>query len=444
MENLVVTPPSDYNHNVSIYDYWNRLIHPAKSISDDNRRLSRLLNQMMLIFIPLVLIIFHLLMFLPDTIGLIGSFTYNALLISIMTMCVIYIINRLGYYNIAVSVLYVFAFCIIVANAGASSAPHLEILYIVLLPLLAIVSLPLRKAILLSAISAGVFFLFQVIFSEDIPPDIRNDMTILVIIVHVLVMFVAYWRNKLEKERQELFLENEKSKLVQELVSNLSHDLKTPLTIINSSLYLLQRLDDPDKRRGHIQKAERQVWRLENYIQDMLAISRLEHDEKQCLEYVNLNRVVNDICTELRETITSKQLQLSLELNEQLQELFANADDLYRMVENLIENAINYTPDTGCIRIRTEMQANQIYLTVQDSGIGISEEDIPRIFERFYRADKARSTSTGGTGLGLPIVKRVIEMQGGKITVNSKPGRGSVFTITLPLKNKIARAMVLS
>jgi len=111
----------------------------------------------------------------------------------------------------------------------------------------------------------------------------------------------------------------------------------------------------------------------------------------------------------------------------------ADEDIIEQVLVNLISNALKYTPEGGSVMIRTEETPGAVVITVRDSGIGISDEDLPYIFERFYRADKSRSRATGGSGIGLAIVKFLVEAHGGTVTVESKPGEGSEFTVTIPV-----------
>ena len=142
---------------------------------------------------------------------------------------------------------------------------------------------------------------------------------------------------------------------------------------------------------------------------------------------------VIDVINELSSTAEARQISVRHDVDDNLSPMFLNWDNIHSMLTNLVENAVNYTPPDGQIFIQTRLSESTITLKVQDTGFGISEEDLPCIFERFYRVDKARSTHTGGTGLGLAIVKRTVEMYEGQIAVESVVNQGTTFTITLPL-----------
>lgn len=419
----------------TISSVWNIFTKPSKNIRFERKRESQLLNQITFIFLQLVFVLFFVILILPPSAGILGSYTLTALFFAILLLTVVLFVSRMGYYYLATSILFSSAMSLIYWNASVSSSPHLEISYLILLPLIATIILDLRSTVILTIIATIVFWIFQSINSNTIPPEIFRDLSLLIVLTHVLVIVVAYWRNKIEQERRQLFLEQEKSVLIRELIGNMSHDFKTPLAIMNTSLYLLGKVTDPDKKQAQMDKAKRQVQRLEGYIQDMLTILRLEDNELNTQHMVYINTIIETVLAELSDEIQQKNHTVTLTLDDSQSGTLANTKDIYRMVENLVKNAIIYTPDAGQIIITTHTDKKYNNMTIQDNGIGLSEEEKTLIFERFYRADKARSLPDG-TGLGLPIVKRVIELYGGDITLDSTLGEGTTFKVRLPVKNK--------
>lgn len=240
-------------------------------------------------------------------------------------------------------------------------------------------------------------------------------------------------RKQIETQRLELALTQERIELLTEFLGNISHDLKTPLSVINNSLYLLERINDPERQKDKVNIIKQQTRLLEKYIQDILTISRLEHSPQLERKPVDLNQLLRDILHRLLPSAERKHLQTTLDLAASLPIIIGSERELDRVLVNLVENAVNYTPHTGSICLRTQAQASSAVIEIIDTGIGISSNDLPRIFERFYRADKARSTEEGGTGLGLAIVKKIIDLHGGSIEVESQPGKGSTFRVRLPL-----------
>ncbi len=252
-----------------------------------------------------------------------------------------------------------------------------------------------------------------------------------------LVAWIAHnisERKLAEEQRLELALEKERNETFRTLVSNIAHDIKTPLTTIKSSLYLLEKHPDPQKRQAQVQVIAEQVRTLTGFVQNMMSVARLDGEPELRLTLVNLNEMIMSVEAELRPVIESKGIAFTLDLAPDLPLLHADQVDIKRMVLNLADNAITYTPDRQSVTITTRRQANDIFLRVIDTGVGISASDLPHLFDRFYRSDNARSIFQSGSGLGLAIARRVAEMHGGQIEVESKPGQGSTFTVRLPLR----------
>ena len=415
---------------------WQSFTKPSEHIKIEHRRDSQLLNQIMLVFLQLVLALLTFIMILPNSAGMRGSFTIGALLIASTMLFIVFLTNRLGHYNLATWILFSGASCIVYWNASVSSAPHLEIMYIILIPLISILIVDLRSTVILTLVIAIVFCVFQYVYRANIEDEIFRDLSLIIALTNIIVIIVSYWRNRMESERRELYLEQEKSILIKELIANMSHDFKTPLTVINSSLYILEKTPNPLKREEYINRSKQQVLRLEGYIQDMLTILRLEDNNLQTHKYININQIIRKTLNGLSDLIEQKQLKIDCNSDERPVSLIANEDDIYRMMENLIKNAINYTPKAGRIIISNNVDTEYLHISIKDTGIGISQEDKKLIFERFFRADEARSTATGGTGLGLAIVKRVVDTYKGQITVDSEINKGTTFYVKLPVKSK--------
>lgn len=235
-----------------------------------------------------------------------------------------------------------------------------------------------------------------------------------------------------EEQNLRLMLETERVELIQQLVSNISHDLKTPLSVIKTSLYLLERLDDPVRQKDKLHTIKEQAERLEKLIQDVLMVSRLDQTAKPIREAVDMTVLIQSVVANLRPRAEAKRQVLKLDLAALLPTVLGNEADLWRMMANLVENAINYTPSSGQITIEARSQAKGVMTIVRDTGMGIGKDQLPYIFERFYRADTARSMKNGGTGLGLSIVKLIAEQHGGNVKVESTLGQGTCFQLWIP------------
>ena len=223
--------------------------------------------------------------------------------------------------------------------------------------------------------------------------------------------------------------------LRKDFVANVSHELKSPLTSIRSLTETLLEgaLSDPANNRRFVQLIEEDAARLARLIEDLLALSQIESQAVPLrLSVVPLRQLVEATAALLRPHMTTRKLTIALELSDGLA-VRADPDRLRQVLFNLLDNAIKYNADGGAVTVSATPAEEWVQITVADTGIGIPEADLPRIFERFYRVDKARSRELGGTGLGLAIVKHIVEAHGGAVSVESHLGHGSRFSFTLPL-----------
>jgi signal transduction histidine kinase len=219
-----------------------------------------------------------------------------------------------------------------------------------------------------------------------------------------------------------------------DFVANVSHELKTPITAIQGLADTI--VDDPamdlPTMRRFISRIGEQCVRVTQLVRDLLSLARAEGGggEQRPLD---LTLLVQDSLKRHRPAAERKSHRVSSELPGGPLTVLGESEGLRQVVDNLLANAIAYTPEAGCIQIRLYAEAGQAELTVRDDGIGIEPAHQERIFERFFRVDAARSRSTGGTGLGLAIVKHVVQAHRGTVSVESRPGEGATFRVRLPL-----------
>lgn len=216
-----------------------------------------------------------------------------------------------------------------------------------------------------------------------------------------------------------------------EFVANASHELKTPAASILATAETIATAakDDPDAVSQFSQRLVQDAARLSRIVEDLLDLSRLEHLPRETVD-VGLREIVSFEVDQIRGPARQKGLQVELMGTGEVK-VQGSAEDLRLMVRNLLDNAVRYTNE-GTITVTLNSNGGTTMLAVEDSGTGIPGEDLPRIFERFYRVDRARSRETGGTGLGLSIVRHVAESFGGSVRVESELGSGSRFTVELP------------
>ena len=223
-----------------------------------------------------------------------------------------------------------------------------------------------------------------------------------------------------------------------EFVANVSHELRTPLTTVKS--YTETLLDNAEKdsmEANFLTVIDNETDRMTRLVKDLLTLSLFDYDKK----YINkasfdLNRLLSDIVSKLEMEAARHGHELTLETAGDMPGFFGDRDRLEQVFTNIITNAIKYTPDGGKISVSCAFRLTNCLIEVCDNGIGIPKKDMPRLFERFYRVDKARSRKSGGTGLGLAIAKEIVEAHGGTIKIESEHGSGTTVTIDMPLYSK--------
>ena len=220
-----------------------------------------------------------------------------------------------------------------------------------------------------------------------------------------------------------------------DFVANVSHELRTPLTSIKGYIEALLdgAKDDPQQCTTFLHILEKHTNRLNDIISDLLALSQIESRQYQWKkEEVNVSDLLEKASSVLRPLAEKKNQTLIITHTENLEPLIGDFEKLALVVINLLDNAIKYTPEGGKITLQADQSSDGIEITVSDTGLGIPQKDLSRIFERFYRVDRARSRELGGTGLGLSIVKHIVEAHGGTIAVKSHLEKGTTFIVTIP------------
>jgi signal transduction histidine kinase len=217
-----------------------------------------------------------------------------------------------------------------------------------------------------------------------------------------------------------------------DFVANASHELKTPAAAIQAAAETIRQaaLDDVEAVPRFARQLEHEAWRLSRIVADLLDLSRLESGS-ELTESVHVDAVVRQQVEAHEDAAREAGLTITVDTSGAAP-VRGSARDLSLLVRNLLDNAIRYARRAGTVRVTTAVDERDVTLSVADDGVGIPTKDLPRIFERFYRVDRARSRETGGTGLGLAIVKHVAENHGGQVHVESELGRGTTFRVSLP------------
>lgn len=226
-----------------------------------------------------------------------------------------------------------------------------------------------------------------------------------------------------------------------EFVANVSHELKTPITSIKGFVETLKMTDnlDDDTKNRFLTIIENEATRLTRLIDDILLLSTIENKTKKKVEKVDLFEVFEEVHEVVNYIAKKKNIKVKYEFKNKDIDLWEYSGYIRQILLNIISNAIKYTGENGSVNIKQYIKAEKVFIEVKDNGIGIPQEDIDRIFERFYRVDKARSRSVGGTGLGLAITKHMVKALNGNIKVESELGVGSKFIIELPFNTELAK-----
>ncbi|MFC0210960.1 cell wall metabolism sensor histidine kinase WalK [Paenibacillus chartarius] len=226
-----------------------------------------------------------------------------------------------------------------------------------------------------------------------------------------------------------------------EFVANVSHELRTPLTTIKSYLEALDdgAVDDPQLAHRFINVTRNETERMIRLVTDLLHLSRL--DSKQAMlskEETNVPEMLEEVADRFSFQLQQKDIEIDIAIEDGVSHVMLDRDKIDQVLDNLVSNAIKYTPEHGSIRIeaRQSAKSSALEVSVKDTGIGIPKKDLARIFERFYRVDKARSRNMGGTGLGLSIAREIIKAHGGTIYLESELNQGTKVTFTLPVKDE--------
>lgn len=244
--------------------------------------------------------------------------------------------------------------------------------------------------------------------------------------------------NTLASRLQEKISQLEQQEQIRrEFVTNVAHEIKTPLAVMQGfTETMIDGLVKTEQERDeYLQNILDEINRLKRLVNELLDLKRMEEghfdfDQAPC----DLREIISQVQRKLGQLAVEKGIHLEINLEKKLPLVICNSDRIERVLINLIANAIRHTPTGGKIALYVTTKANQVHLRISDTGEGIAPEDLPLIWERFYKGDKSRTRSQGGTGLGLAIVKQIVEGHGGQINVESKLKEGTTFNIVLPIK----------
>lgn len=293
------------------------------------------------------------------------------------------------------------------------------------------------KLLLLAVVDAFLISICTLLFKDNINAIFFLALMVSVVSLKALQHMLRVEVKRAREEMERALLENkEMEKIRSEFVTNVTHELKTPLTSISGFVETLQNgaVENRETRERFIGIIAEETARLKRLIDDILTLSDIEnkgHYPSADID-INIHAAVEDIVKILENLSEKRKIKLHNDTDEKCN-LKGNSDRFKQLMLNLIENAIKYGKENGNVWISTYEKEEKHIISVKDDGIGIGKEDLNRITERFYRADKSRSSLVGGTGLGLSIVKHAVASFGGQLIINSKINEGSEFRVEIPL-----------
>ncbi len=279
----------------------------------------------------------------------------------------------------------------------------------------------------LVALTAAAEQMKQGKYTQRVPPSkVQDELGLLAQTFNEMADTIEADVNELRRQEQAR----------RELLANIAHDLATPLTAIQGFSEALadDMIIDPDARQETAQRIGREVQRLRRLVADIQQMSSLEAGHAILdLAPLDMHSLVDETLTVIAPECEQRGLALQNDIAPSIPAVLADSDRITQVLLNLLDNARRHTPDSGSICVGAMPKNNYLHVWINDTGVGISPDDLPHIFERFYRADRSRTGATGGSGLGLSIVKAIITAHGGTIWAESTPGQGTRITFTLPL-----------
>lgn len=269
-------------------------------------------------------------------------------------------------------------------------------------------------------------------YAERVKVDTSDEISDLAQTINTL----AEKLERVEQERHHL------EQVRNDFLANVSHELRTPLTAMQGFLEALQDglVEDEEARQKYYAVMYTETMQVNRLVDDLMDLMKLENNEVNLARFpVDVVEVVNKVAFSFRGEAEEKGIQIKVDLPEELPKIYADKDRIAQILKNLVKNAVKFT-EKGEIRLAAAVEEQWVRIRVEDTGIGISTDDLHRIWERFFKVDRGRSKNNKGTGLGLAIVKELVELHDGKCSVESEPGKGSAFIIWLPTMDAYRQA----
>lgn|GEM_PF-4229986 len=413
--------------NATFLNFWQDIANSTPLSEEEKQLRIVFLLRLLPLLVPIVVIAFAIQIVAMQTITLRSILIYS---MAFATLLTVYLAARTRRYEFTIVTLYLVGTGVILFNAALSDPPYLELIYLFILPFVTALLLSLRETIFWIVFTFAAFTAFNFLIVLPVSREIFVTLMQVALIFNMFILFAGYQRSLLEKDSHRLEIEMNRSELLTFMINSISHDIRTPLSIINSNTYLLKRSLDDETQLERIQKIVKQTTHLDDMLRNIFTMSKIEQENIASHNPNNPEHVVRETITGLKPLFDEKQLKLVTEIETDISMVRANHDALRRIVTNLLDNAIKFTGVEGVITVRLTKSQKRVCFEVEDTGIGIPAEYLEKIFTPFFRVDEARSIY--GNGMGLALVKKTVETLNATITVQSQPGEGSTFRVSFP------------
>lgn len=237
-----------------------------------------------------------------------------------------------------------------------------------------------------------------------------------------------------EQAKLDFAMKSERMWILKQFISDTSHEFRTPMSVINTKLYLLRKTATDERQREHLNTIEQQVIRLERLVEGLHRLTELDALDNIQRDRVDLPSLLDDVCQDVERKMPDNPHEVIVNIQDGIEQIEADGELLRLALSHLLKNAAQYSPNKGVITVDVYTKDEYLHCNVHDTGIGIPEDEHERIFERLYRIDPSRSSDTGGAGLGLAIVQRIVELHHGSISVKSEVNNGSCFCLQIPIE----------
>ncbi len=293
---------------------------------------------------------------------------------------------------------------------------------------------PLRTSALATIVSLIFASIINFLFlsPQALPMTLFITLVIAAPMSYLTIKLVITLRETIESQKIKLALEHERAEILAKFMRDAAHEFKTPLTLMSTDLYLLEKTPDQTKKQKYSQDMQHQIETLNTLLETILILTRLDGTDKS--DYLSVSVKAVELLSDIRSFNSNGRIKLLIENADTLPNVQVNLPDLHLALKQILGNALRFSPDTSAVTVQIEVSGQWLVFEIKDQGRGMNPETIQRIFDRFYRGDESHTTR--GLGLGLAIAKRVFELHDGHIEIQSELDKGTTVKASLPISAK--------